>query len=444
MKKIILTVLVFIFAANLKAQMLDKIIAVVEGQIVLQSDLENQYLYMLGNGQKDNGTLKCDIFESLLTSKMLLSKAMLDSLTISNDDLDREIERRLKLMIQQFGSEEALESVYGKSLIEIKVDVRPDVKDEMLIDQQRNAITAGIKVTPKEVKDFYNSFPKDSLPLIPAEIELAHIVIDPPTSDKNKKLAKEKLEKIRQEIVSNKITFEEAAKEYSMGPSAKNGGSLGKFGRGDMVPEFEKIAFTEEVGKVSEIFESPFGFHILVVHKKLGQQVEASHILIVPDKDETDYQKSIDKLNEVTQLIKNDSLSFEEAAIKFSTDNNTKNNGGFLVNPQTGERIFQINALDPDLFFKVDEMKEGEISKPLEYIKPDGKKSYHILFLKKKIAPHTANFEEDYQKFYNATVQKKRSERIQEWFIKTKNQMHIQVKYDQCGNRFDAWQSKTW
>lgn len=426
---------------NLSAQPLDRILAVIDDEVVLYSEVENQYEYYLKNGQKDDGTLRCMIFESLLTSKLLLSKARIDSLVVNEDQIEGELNRRIEAIIRQVGSIEEVQKIYGKSILEMKMDLRPDIAEQLLIDEQKKKVFNGVEVTPREIKTFFQGVPKDSLPYFPAEVELSHIVIKPKPSAVSKKEAKEKLKKVRAEILEGKATFEFMAKVYSQDPgSSKNGGSLGEFGRGEMVPEFEEVLYNLTPGAISEVFESPFGFHIIQLHKRMGDRVQASHILVRGAITKEDEQKAVQRLKEIHALIKSDSLSFERAANDYSEDKRTASNGGMITTPAGDVRV-PLDQLDADLYLKMDQMKVGEISEPLEFISQEGElaKAYHIIWLKKRIPPHRANLKDDYQKFQQAALQARQAEELQKWFQKTKKQVFIEIKDNECSQALQNW-----
>jgi len=431
-----------LFPFILSSQPIDGVIAVLDNNIILRSELENQIVYLKSSGEKDDGTLRCRTFEDMLSNKLLLSKAQLDSLSVTEDQVESELNRRIESFIQYFGSIAKLEENYRKSLIELKIELRPEIKELLLVEQQKSKITEDVSITPKEVVEYYNSIPKDSLPYLPSEVILNHIVIIPPISDKNKKEAKDKLEDIRNQILHEKMKFAEMAKAYSMDGSSQQGGYLGEFTRGKMVPQFEEVVYNLRDGEVSEVFETDFGFHIVQLHKRLGETVSASHILIRPFRDKDDEVIAINRLKELKKMIATDTISFEKTASRHSDDPETKDCGGCITNPQTGEYRIPIDALDAELFFKVDKLKENEISEPMEIILRDGTKAFHIVKLKKKYLPHTANLKDDYQKIHRAALELKKENAIEKWFDTARRQVYIDIKYTECANAIKTWDQK--
>ncbi len=441
MKKILALFATASVFLSLAAQPLDRVLAVVEEDVILLSDLQSQYHYYLNNGQKDDGTLACRIFETLLTSRMLLAKARLDSLTVGEDQINAELNRRINVIVSQLGSVEKLEEIYKKSVLEIKLELKKNIEEELLIEEQRQKIIAGINVTPKEVKDFFHSIPKDSLPDVGATVEISHISMRPQPSEASKKEARSDLEKILSDIKAKKISFEEAAKKYSHdAASAKQFGFLGEFGRGDMVPEFEEVVFNLAPDQVSPVFESPYGFHIVKLLSRSGDRVKASHILIRPRIDEADEKKVEKRLAEIRELILSDSLKFHEAARRYSDDVRTKDNGGIIAN-NAGETRIPFDQLDADLYFKVDKMKPGDISEPLPYIAQEGElvRAYHLVYLRKRHAPHRANYKDDYQMFQKAALQAKQAEELEKWLVKNRKQIYLDVRFDECAQAIQDW-----
>lgn len=438
--------LFFLFLAPLlgfsQAQQVDAIIAVLDNNVILRSELENQIIYLKSNGEKDDGTLRCRTFEDMLSNKLLLSKAQLDSLTVSEDQIESELSRRIENFVQYFGSVAKLEENYRKSLVELKMELRPEIKELLLVEQQKAKITEEVTVTPKEVKAYFNSIPKDSVPFLPAEVTLSHIVMIPPISEENKKATKEKLSDVRHQILFEKMKFAEMAKYYSQDGSAQQGGYLGEFTRGRMVPEFEEVVFNLKEGEISEVFETEFGFHVVQLHKRVGETISASHILMRPLRDRKDDEIAIRKLKEIKAMVLTDTISFEKAAARFTEDKESKDCGGCILNPNTGESKIPLDALDAELFFKVDKLKSGEISEPLELLLRDGTRAYHIVRVKEKFVPHTANLKDDYQKLHKAALQEKKETAVEQWFDTARKQVFIEIKYSECANAIKTWNPK--
>ncbi len=421
-------------------QPVDWIVAVVGEDIILKSELNAQYEYLVAGGQEDDGTLSCAILEQSIVAKLMSNKAKQDSLEVSEDQVEGEIDRRIATFAASVGGEHELEKIYKKSILEIRKDLRPEIRDQLLMEQQRSKIMNSITVTPREVKEFYKEIPKDSLPFLPAEVEIFQIVTMPPYSPEEKQTAREKLEEIRKEIVDNGKDFYTMAKLFSMDGSKADGGSLGEFGRGDMVSQFEEVAFTMKEGTVSEVFETQFGFHIVKLQRRLGDRVRASHILIIPAHTSKDDEMAMEQLSRIREEIIEEKTTFGEAALKYSQDPSTKNCGGCIANPQSGENMIPMDQLDSDLFLKVDELKEGEISKPQQMFVPGSvDKVFHIVYLRKRIPPHVANLTDDYQKLRQAALQNKQITEMQNWFETAKENIYIEIIDDECREALKTW-----
>lgn len=412
----------------------------VEDQIILFSQLKSQYAYLRKTGISDMGTLECDILEEFLTQKILIAKAQYDSIKVTDDQVDREVERRIELFAQKAGGIEQLEKIYQKPLPLLKRDLRDEVREQLLAEEMRQKIFSGVKVSPREVREFYEKIDPDSLPYIPAEVEVCEIVIFPEPSPQAKQQTRQKLQELRKEILSGTMEFASAARTFSEDlASARVGGYLGEFTRGQMVPAFEAAAFSTPIGEISPLFETPYGYHIVKVHKRLGNRVEASHILLRPPITETDERQALSKLQDLKKRIENQELAFTQAALKYSQDPLTKNTGGLLQDPETGEYRIPLDKLDAEIYFQIDRLKEGQLSEPHLYIRPDGRQAARLLWLKKRYPPHKANLQLDYARFEKAALQLKNQTVLENWLKKARSQIFIEVYYEPCREALSNW-----
>jgi len=413
----------------------DKIVARVDNQIVLKSEVELGYLQAKQqNTGIPQGELKCKVFQQLLINKMMLAKADIDSVTVEDNMVEDQLNRRMAYMIQAIGSKEKLEEYYKKSVDQFKAELKKEVRDQMLIQKIQEGISKNIKVTPSEVKRFFNAMPKDSLPFFSTEVEVGQIVRFSQVSRKSKQLARQKLQELKERIQAGE-DFEFLAKAYSQDPgSAKEGGNLGFWAKGAMVPEYESAALKLNPLELSEIVESAFGFHLIQLLEKKGNEYSSRHILLRPESDEEDQMAAFHKLDSIRTALMSDSISFEQAAKKYSEDKETANNGGFFTDPQTGGTRIATENLDPGIFFTIDTLKPGQYTGVLPYKTEDGKRGARILFFKSKILPHEANLNQDYQKIQFAALEKKKGENIRNWFKRTKTEVFISrdKDYDDC------------
>jgi len=422
-------------------QLIDKVVAVVGNDIILSSDVEAQYNQYLESGQPVSDETRCILFEELLYQELLLNQAKLDSVDVPEEQVQGEIDRRLNFFIQQIGSEEKLEEFYNKSIIEIKAEFHDLIRDQLLVQTMQSKITENVSITPGGVRDYFNRFPADSLPYVDSEVEVAQIVAKPQVSRAARQRELTYITELRERILAGE-DFATLAILYSEDPgSAPNGGELGFVSRQMLVPEFARVAFSIEKGQISEVVESDFGFHILELIERSGELVNVRHILRIPDVAPQDFFKAKNRLDSITNLINTvDTLSFELAAQLFSDDDETKNNGGKMINPQTGSTrlaVDEMGQVDPSLFYVIDKLKVGQISKPTQAQMADGSQVYRIVKLLNRSKPHKANLSDDYQMIQNYALNEKKQEAIDAWIVKTipKTYVRIEEEYKSC--KFD-------
>lgn len=406
-------------------QVVDKIIAKVDNHIILESDLALSYKDYLSSGNKNSAIARCEVLESLIVNKLLLAKAEIDSVTVPDVQVDAQVENRMNMMVQQIGSEEKIEEYYGKSIDEFKVEIRDDIKGQMIIGEMQRTITQDIEVTPKQVQEFYKSIPRDSLPFYSTQVQVGQIVRKPKMSKEAKERLKSRLNGLRERIIEGE-DFGEIASLYSQEPGAKSsGGNIGYFGRGQLAPEYEAAALRLKPGEISKPVETDFGFHIIELLDRRGNEFNTRHILLLPKFTQKDIDKSIQFLDSIRTLILNDSIKFEKAAAEHSDDMNTSSSGGYFVDGQSGGAKISVDELDPTVFFTIDTMKVGSITKPIVYKQRDRSEAVRILFYKDRIKPHRADIKVDYQKIKQAALNKKKSEVLRVWFQESKSDVFI-------------------
>jgi peptidyl-prolyl cis-trans isomerase SurA len=407
---------------------LDKIISKVDNQILLKSEYDVAYLQALQQDKKFKfDVTPCVVLEKLLTDKLLLAKAEIDSIVVDEKQVESELDRRMEYFVQSIGSKEKLEAYYNKTVNQLKSELRKQVKEQLVIKKMQDNITAKIKVTPSEVKRFYASIPKDSLPFFSKEFEIGHIVQLPKVSKDQKNLIREKLNNVRKLVIEQGESFERLAKELSEDPqSAREGGILGFFKKGDLVPEYEAAALKLRPNETSPVIESQFGFHIIQLIERRGNEFNSRHILLKPSSSSSDLQSSEHFLDSIRTLILADSISFEKAAKEYSDERATKETGGIISDPESGSSKIPAEKIDPTLYFILDTMKVGNITRPIPYRTEDGKEAFRIVYFKSVSLPHQANLKDDYLKIQFATVQEKKNKAINTWFNKTKGEVFIQ------------------
>ena len=411
----------------------DQIIGKVDNYIVLQSDLEKAHAAYLSSGNPVGANSKCQIFAQLISGKLMVAKAEIDSVIVTDIEVDNNLDRRMQLILSQYGgSESQLEEYYGKSIDLIKADIRDEIKEQLVVSRMQETIIADIKVTPAEVKRFYNRIPKDSLPFFSTEVEVGQIVKVPEVGNQQKEALKVELDKIRDRIIAGE-SFETLAKEYSQGPSARYGGNLGFTQRGMMASEFEAAALQLRPGEISRPFETQFGIHIVQLIERRGNEYNSRHILLIPKPSDADIDRAKNFVDSLRTLVVTDSISFEKAAKDNSDDKYTAGNGGFFED-RNGGSFISSKDIDPVIFFTIDTIDVGSVTKPIVYRMDDGKEAVRILYYKSKIKPHEANLTQDWQKIQTAALNEKKSQILNDWFNKAREDVFISIgkDYEYC------------
>ncbi len=412
---------------------LDKIISKIDDYIVLKSELESTYLDVLSRGQRLSGNTKCAVLKNLITNKLLVAKAEIDSIMVEDSEVNQELDSRMNIIINQVGSEEEIENYYNKTISEFKNELFDDIKQQLVANKMRREILSDISVSPEEVRGFFNNIPKDSIPYFSTQVQVSQIVKIISVGDDQKEKAKLKLIDIRNKLISGE-NFEILATLNSEDfESAKRGGRIGFVGRGVLQPEYEEASLKLNPGEISMPVETKFGFHLIELIEKRGNMYDTRHILIKPKISDNDIINGKKEMDSLKNLVTIDSVSFEELARKTSDDKFTSSFGGYFTDASGGEKIL-VDELDPVIFFTIDTMKVGSISPPMQFRMDDGSQALRILFYKNKILPHLGNLKEDYQRFRTFALNKKQSEILDNWFEITKSEIFITIddEYNTC------------
>ncbi len=416
-------------------QIVDQVMAVVGNKIILKSDIEKQYIQYLAQSGGENDVTKCAIFDQILLQRLLLNQAEIDSVTVTENQVEGELDRRMRFYIHQIGSEEKLEQYFHTTIRELKAEFRDVIKDQLTVQMMQSKITKDIAASPNDVRTFFESIPPDSIPYIDAELEVAQIVRIPPVSFEQKQAIRAQLEEYRKKILAGEGDLAVYAALYSQDAStAKKGGELGFFERGTMVPEFEAAAYNLKPGDVSPVIETKFGFHILQLIERRGEQINVRHLLLQPVITDEGLMESVNFLDSVRHLIASGTMTFEVAAEKFSDDADTKYNGGLIINPETNTSRLSPDKMDRSLFFQVDTMTLNKVSSPLPMMTNEGTRAFRIVMVKSRSKPHRANLKDDYQKIQEVAQSEKQNKVLQEW-IKRKQKttyVHIVDNYNDC------------
>ena len=430
MKRIIVSVLLSFLSITSYTQVVDEIVAVVGDEVVLASDIETQYLQYLSQGHTDSEEIRCQIIEDVLYQKLLVHQAKLDSTDVSEDDVNQEVDRRLSYFISELGSKESVEEYFKKSISKLKIELYDVIYNQLLTQRMQSDITSSVSITPEEVKMFFNQLKESAdIPVMPTTIEISQIVKIPEISSDEKSRIRKKLISFRDRI-KNGEDFMVLATLYSDDTeSAKNGGELGFVGRGELVPEFESASFALKGNQISEVIETQFGYHIIQIIERRGETVNVRHILLKPKVSSASLLESKTQLTKVEDLIKSGEITFEDAA-RFHSDDVSKNNGGLLINPQSGSSLFTVEELPLNIRYSADRMNEGDVSSVSQFVMDDGKKAYRIIKVTRKLKEHSANLIDDFSLINDAALNAKKQQKISEWVTEKIKITYIRFDYD--------------
>jgi peptidyl-prolyl cis-trans isomerase SurA len=420
-----------------KPMIADRIVAIVGSKIILQSDIDQQYDQL----QKDAPSplpdnTKCAILEQLMDQKCLILQGEIDSLPISDDDVEGELDNRIRAFINIYGSREKLEQVAGKSVYQIKETYRPAIHDNLLAMAERKKIVEAVKITPNEVRQFFDAIPKDSLPFFTSQIEVGTIVINPKPSKEMDDYTISQLESYRKQIVSGEYSFQTIMLLYSKDPSRNQNDGIFPIARGDqnMDQSFLAAAFRLKDGEISPVVKSQFGYHLIQMVKREGDNAQVRHILIVPPVTTDNIVAAMTRLDSIRSNIIAGKANFGEEASQFSEDPNAKLFAGMITSPE-GSTYLGVEALDPAVVLMVDSLKVGEISHPVTFTDQRGNTSTRIIFLKSRSKPHQENLTDDYSTIQDKALLKKQNEDLNKWFDKRLPEFYIMVDNDfkTCG-----------
>jgi peptidyl-prolyl cis-trans isomerase SurA len=453
-RKIVGLLLCLIVVAQARAQsplVLDRVIAVVGGSVVLESELETQVLQYKMSGGKVSQDVKCKVLQQMLFRKLLLAQAQHDSLSVTEEQVDAELDKRFRYYIYQFGSVEAFEKFYGKTVDQYKEDYRDDIRDILLSQKMQQKITGDISVSPNEIKTYYEGLNPDSIPFINAEIEIGEIVRKPKENPELRAYAKQQVEDLLVRAKKGE-DFTYLVRTYSQDQGSNGSVNEGvvspteydNIARGQFVPEFDQYAFSMKPDSITPVFETVFGFHIMKLLRRKGEVVDLQHILIKIPIDPQGLQKSKDYLDSLAGIIrsKKDSVShaFSEFASRYSDEDDSRSNGGKITNPNTGDTRFQldeISQVDPSIVLTIEKLKTGELSEPVLCETSDGKQAYRVLYIFTRTEPHRENLKQDYLRIQNDALNAKQEEIIRKWIAKKLVGTYVRIEDDYKSCKFD-------
>ncbi len=438
--------LLFALAANYAVsaqESADKIIAVVgRSRIILQSDLGIQFAQAKQQNPSITENDMCQLLQQMILQKMLMEQAERDSVLVGDEEVDAQLENRIRYFTSLYGSKEKLEQVSGKTIYQLKEEYRDVIKEQMVAEKLQGTILENSKITPAEVGAFYKKIPVDSLPFFPATVEVGQIVIDPPISEDMKDYAKDRLDKIRTSIVKDGRNFETEAAINSEDPGSRdNGGRIDGITRtGAWAPEFIAATFKLQPGEVSPVFKTKFGYHIVQMISRKGDEADVRHILIKPNVTTADFKKAMTTLDSIRNLLTSGKMTFQEAVGKFSTDEAAKRTGGMVTDMQTGTSELDMTKLDPGMVLLLDSMKQGDFSAPHIFINDARDKSCRIVYLRNRTSPHKANLKDDYGRIQEVAMSQKKQQKMQEWIKDRLPTFYLKIapEYQTCA-AIKAW-----
>lgn len=419
-------------------QVLDKIVAKVDNNIILESDVQQTYIEALAQAQQGmEAPTRCNVFESLMINKLMVAKAEIDSVIVTDAEVMLQTENRFNAVLQQFGGDESmLVQVYGKTAEQLKAELEDVIREQMIVTKMRGKITEGLTVSPADVRAFFNSIPKDSLPLFTSEATVGQIVKKPEVNAKVRDEIVAQLTQFKQDILDGKADFADLAKRYSEDPgSGAQGGDLGFYRRGELAPEFEATALGLRQGEISDPVETQFGFHMIQLLEIKGSTYNTRHILRIPKATEEDLLKAERYLDSLKKEIEAGKIEFAKAAKEYSEDRATSDHGGFFTDPATNSNRLSLRTLeDPVLYFTIDTMQVGKMTKPIRFEDPREGTKVRILYYHAKYPAHRANLEDDYEKMKAAALRRKEDDILGSWFITAKEDVFIDIDptYDRC------------
>lgn len=444
MKLSVIFTLLTLFSATLfgQRQVIDRVVANVGSEIVLLSEVEEQYALLEAQEGELPDNIRCGIVDQVLAQKLLVNQAKLDSLEVTDEEVENQLNARVdNILAYMNGDTKQFEAYYGQTIAEVKESFRADLRDQILSDRMRGQIVQSIVITPKEVKDFFARIPADSLPYFNSEVEIAELVYKPQINPEEKAKAIAELTDLKEQIEAGADFADLASENSDDFASARIGGDLGWTKRGKFVAEFEAEAYKLDPGEVSPIFQSQFGFHILQLMGRRGNTINTRHILIRPEITDADLDLAQAKLDTIRNLIMTDSITFGMAVKKYSDkDLQSYSNSGRMTNPRSGNTFFEIADLDPDVYFTIDTMGIGTTSAPFSFANQMGETQYRLVQLQSRSEPHKANLSTDYSKIRTAAKEEKQSRHVSDWVEQKINSTFINLMgaYEGCPN-LDKW-----
>jgi len=451
MKKTIFALFLLLSIAPFKMlaqkNIIDEVIWVVGDESILKSEVEEQRLRAEYEKTPLEGDPYCVIPEQMAIQKLFLHQAAIDSITVNESAVNNQVESQLNFYVSQIGSKEKVEEYFRKPTSELREDLRDMIRNQELIRQMRTKLVEKIKSTPADIRRFFNKIPADSVPTVPAQVELQIVSFEPPVPIEESTRIKDRLRDFTERVTSGTTDFSVLARIYSEDTeSAKRGGELGFMGRGQLVPEFATVAFNLlDPKKVSRIVQTEFGYHIIQLIEKRGDKINCRHILLKPRVSIEEKTKAIHNLDSISGLIRDGKITFEQAVMAYSQDKNTALNAGLMLNDKTGTSKFEYQDLNPEIAKIVYDKKVGEISAPFAMISPTtNKEVVAVVKIKSKVENHKANLTDDYQMLRAMYEEKEKQDFITNWIVKKQKETYISIDpaWVNCKFQYPGWIKK--
>ena len=428
--------------ASTQDKVVDQIVAVVGKNIILKSDIEGMVQQQEAQGITTEGDMKCEILEDFLVEKLLLAEAELDTtIIVSDSQINQNLEQRIQYFISHLGSEKEVEAYFKKSINELKADMQEVIKNQQMTQQMQGKILDQVTISPAEVRQHFKTLAEDGIPQIDAQVEYAQISVQPVISIEEEDRIKSTLRDLKRRIESGESTFGPLAIMYSEDASAREGGVLDYMGRGNLDPAYAAAAFNLKGDKISNVVKSDFGYHIIQIIDRKGEQIKTRHIIMMPKVAPEAMEKAFGQSDSIADFIRKGTFKFEEAALRFSHDKNSRNNGGVVVNPQSGDSKWKLTELEPDVSKILPQMNVNEVSKPFKTFDDKQRQVYKIVKLISKTNAHKANLRDDYVELSNLYMGAKKEKRMEEW-IRDKQQgtyVRIDPTYVNCNFKYKGW-----
>lgn len=422
---------------------IDQVVWVVGDEAILKSEVEEERLAALSERRDIDGAPYCVIPEQLAIQKLFLNQAEIDSIEVDDSEIISRVDAQINFFIQQIGSEEKVEEYFNKTMTQIREKLRQNVRDGLTAQRVQQEIVGEIKVTPAEVRNYFNSLPYDSIPYIPTNVEVQIITKEPTVPQVEIDAVKAKLREFTERVTSGETSFSTLALLYSEDPGSRvRGGELGFMGRGQLLPEFANVAFNlQDPNKVSKIVETEYGYHIIQLIEKRGDRINCRHILLRPHVPAEAIDSSLVGLDSIADNIRNNKYTFEQAALYISDDKDTRLNNGLMPNPYDNTSKFQMQQLPQEIAKVVDGLNVGEISDPFTMLDDNGKEVCAIVKLKTKIEGHKATISEDYQRLKDLVTAKMGEEKLKEWIKEKLKTTYVRIdpEWRNCDFKYEGW-----